>query len=655
MRPERSLFLIHKLIDTLHFVALDAASAACALHLRSLKRPILECNLHPFFPSISSPMSGSAIHQSLDDGSVESAQARAHPSAPHQDEWTPLLAGDGRSTGRIYVQGAEQAEPQSEQEQQAEDTPKVPNSVLIPTMAALFSSLILSAIDGVLVTTLLAPISSSFSASEKASWLGTSYLLSVCAFCAAYGKSCDILGRRAAMLLALSLFALGNGLCALAPSLDFLIVARAIAGVGGAGIQVVASVIMTDLLSFRQRGVWQGFGNVVFSVGTASGGPLGGFLNEHFGWRFAFAIQLPLLALAALAVAFYVRIPVPDEVKNQPWDVKLKRLDIPGIIALVGTVLCSQLAITFFSASELPLRHPLVWGLLLASAVFLLMFLFNEQYLASEPVLPLRLLKNKSVASMSAYFFLSSAYLMAINYHIPLYFETVLLLSPTAAGMRFSPISLSVSIGSLGAGLYIRKVGRYKKLLTLSTGLAVLSALILARWSHETTPAVLYWISGAPLGLGPAASGTIALIALISTIKDPKDFAVVNGLMYLARSLGSVMGVGLSGSLSQTVISSELRRRLFEFVHPRRKAEQLVEYIRHNAAAVGNLADAKVRSAAVDSYEVGIKTVFRAAFVVAVIGFLVCLPVEEGKLDAPPPAAKAVATQERREDEEAQS
>lgn len=565
-----------------------------------------------------------------------------------RDERASLLAdGDAaRQYGSTSVNAAadDRAPPDA-------DAPRVPKSVLIPTMLALFSSLILSAIDGVLVTTLLAPISSSFSASEKASWLGTSYLLSVCAFCAAYGKLCDILGRRASMLLALSFFALGNGLCAIAPSLDFLIAARAVAGLGGAGIQTVASVIMTDLLSFRQRGIWQGIGNVVFSIGTASGGPLGGYLNEHFGWRFAFAIQLPLLALAGLAVALFVRIPVPEEVKNQPWDVKLKRLDIPGILALIGTVLCSQLAITFFSASELPITHPLVWGLLLASAIFLVAFFYIERYLAPEPVLPLRLLTNKSVASMTSYFFLSSAYLMAINYHTPLYFETVLLLSPTDAGLRFSPISLSVSIGSIGAGLYIRKMGKYKKLLNVSTVVAMIAALMMSSWSHTTTPAIMYWISGAPLGLGAAASGTIALIALISTIKDPKDFAVVNGLMYLARSLGSVTGVGLSGSLSQTIISSELRSRLFAIVHPRKKAAELVEYIRHNAASVGQLADARVREEAINSYEAGIKAVFYVAFAVSIIGFFVCLVVEEGKLDAPPPAAKAVCEDEERRQE----
>ncbi|CAO1616914.1 unnamed protein product [Sympodiomycopsis kandeliae] len=559
-------------------------------------------------------------------------------------ERTPLLTGDASSSEQGNSYGAAQEEDSSDTPQ--EDGPKVPNTILIPTMVALFASIILAAIDGVLVTTLLAPISSSFSASEKASWLGTSYLLSVTAFCAAYGKLCDIMGRRSAMLLALGLFALGNGLCAIAPTINALIMARAVAGIGGAGLQVISSVIMTDLLSFRQRGMWQGFANVIFSIGTASGGPLGGYLHEHFGWRFAFAAQLPLLAIAAVAVALFVRIPLSDEIKNQSWQVKVKRLDIPGIIALVGTILCSQLAITFFSANELPLGNPLVWGLLLASLIFLALFLYIENNIAVEPVLPLRLLKTKSVALMSAFFFLASFYFMGINYHTPLYFESVLLLSPTAAGARFSPMSLSVSIGSLSAGLYIRKVGKYKTLLTITTALTVVSALVMTTWSHEKTPSIIYWTSGIPLGLGGAAAGTIALIALISTIKDSKDFAVVNGLMYLARSLGSVMGVGLSGALSQTIITSELNERITQIVHPHEKAKALVEYIRHNAAAVGGLSNPLVKEAAIMSYEKGIRAIFIAALVVSIVVFLICLPVEEAKLDSPSPVAKATAAQQ---------
>ncbi|PSR73635.1 hypothetical protein PHLCEN_2v10554 [Hermanssonia centrifuga] len=134
---------------------------------------------------------------------------------------------------------------------------KVSKTDLAWVLAGLWSAVFLGALDGTIVATLLAPIGSYFNESNRSSYIGTSYLLSVCCFTPLYGRLSDILGRKGAMLLALSLFGVGTLLCGLAPSMDSLIAARAIAGMGGGGL---------------------------FGLGAGLGGPLGGWMNDSFGW-----------------------------------------------------------------------------------------------------------------------------------------------------------------------------------------------------------------------------------------------------------------------------------------------------------------------------------------------------------------------------------
>lgn len=135
--------------------------------------------------------------------------------------------------------------------------------------ASVWSCSFLCSLDSTIVATLLVPIGSSFHASELSSWLGTAYLLSLCCFTPIYGRLADMIGRRAGYLVAMAFFTFGTALCAVAPSMYWLIAARLIAGMGGGGIQTMSTIIMTDLVSLRRRGTFQGYTNILFGLGGA--------------------------------------------------------------------------------------------------------------------------------------------------------------------------------------------------------------------------------------------------------------------------------------------------------------------------------------------------------------------------------------------------
>lgn len=275
-------------------------------------------------------------------------------------------------------------------------------------VTGLWSVTMLAALDGTIVATLLSDIGSSFEKSNMASWLGTSYLLSVCCFTPIYGRLCDIMGRRGAMFVALISFGVGTILCGIAPSMETLIAARALAGIGGGGLTSVGSIIVTDLVPLKRRGFYQGLANCFFGLGAGLGGPLGGWLSDNYGWRSAFLVQIPILFISGFLVWLKVHIPL-KHTEESAW-IKLRRIDWLGSATLVVTVSALLLSLTLKTSAdvELPWSDARVWGLLVVSLVFGIAFVCVEKYVSKEPIMPMRLVTRRTPAFVAASNFLVS-------------------------------------------------------------------------------------------------------------------------------------------------------------------------------------------------------------------------------------------------------
>lgn len=135
---------------------------------------------------------------------------------------------------------------------------------------------------------MITAISSEFNKANEAAWLGTAYLLAHAAVTPVYGRLSNVMGRRGANQLALVSLFLGTIGCGTARSMEWLIVARFVAGCGGGGLFTTASIITSDLYDMRTRSLTQGIANLFSGAGMGFGGPLGGFVNDRFGWRWAF-------------------------------------------------------------------------------------------------------------------------------------------------------------------------------------------------------------------------------------------------------------------------------------------------------------------------------------------------------------------------------
>ena len=331
-----------------------------------------------------------------------------------------------------------------------------------------------------------------------------------------------------------------------------MIIGRALAGLGGGGLNTISTIVASDLIPLRQRGLWQGVSNVCWGLGNGLGGVFGGFLNDVWDWKLAFLVQLPLTAASLIMITIHLEQHSTGVAR--PKTSKLKRVDFLGSLLLVGTLVLLLLGLNS-GGNIVSWHHPLVLTSLPLSAVLLIAFIVAEEKFAPEPIIPVRLILNRTVASacLTNWFFLMIAY--ALDFYVVVFFR-VRGLSATQAGACLIPFSVTTAAGSLLAGIITSRSGRYKAL-NIAILFLMLLATILTATSSFYTP---IWTTVFALGVAGIAIGgmlTVTLVALIGAVSHEEQ-ALVTSLSYAFRSTGSVIGVAMASAVFQNVLSSQL-------------------------------------------------------------------------------------------------
>ncbi|KIY71564.1 MFS general substrate transporter [Cylindrobasidium torrendii FP15055 ss-10] len=492
-------------------------------------------------------------------------------------------------------------------------------------LTGIWTTTFIGSVDGTIVATLLGPMASSFESMQLAQWIGSAYLLSVCCFTPLYGRLCNIIGRRTSSILASSIFAIGTTLCGVAQTMNQLIFFRALAGVGGGGMTVVGSVIMSDIVPLKSRGLYQGFANLLFGLGGAIGAPLGGWLGDTIGWRAAFFLQGPVLACGL--VLMYLEIREPEFIISAPKDglwAKVKRVDFAGPFALAVSLGCFLVSLSYKTSAHLPWSNPQVYGYLAASVSCMILFIAVEAYAVPEPVMPLSMLKMRTPGWVALNNFLVAVLSFSTIYTVPLYFTAFLLRSSSNAGAHLIPNSVAVAVGSLLAGWYMRKTGKYWWYQFFASSGLVIANVGLVSWNHNT-PEWIYYITLIPSGFAFASVLTTTLLALFASVSRD-NIPIATGVSYLFRTAGQVLGVALSSTLLQGLLASNLRARITG-----ENADETIEKILDSVSVIRYLPP-DIRAKATESWGIALRGVFYAQLAVAVILFLSVIPIGEHPL-----------------------
>jgi EmrB/QacA subfamily drug resistance transporter len=435
--------------------------------------------------------------------------------------------------------------------------PAVPlthRQVLI-VFSGLMLGMLLAALDQTIVATALPTIVGDLGGLDKLSWVVTAYLLTSTASLPLYGKISDLLGRKSVFQFAIVVFLAGSALCGLSQNMGELIAFRAIQGLGGGGLMVIAQAIIGDIVSPRERGRYQGYTGGVFALASVAGPLLGGFLTDQVSWRWIFYINLPIGILALFVTSAVLRLPF-RRVQH--------RIDYRGAALLVGSV-CCVLLVTVWGGSEYAWTSRQIVGLTLAAVVLLLAFIRQEQR-AGEPMLPLRLFRIRIFSVASLVGVIVGMVMFGSIVFLPLYFQIVNSASATRSGLLLIPLMLGVVVASVGSGRLITRTGRYRVFPIAGTAVLAGGIALLSRLSSDTPWAVVY-ADMAITGLGVGMVMQVLVLAVQNAV-EYRDLGTGTSAANFFRSMGGAFGAALFG----TLLTNRLKHYLPRFVAPERLA-----------------------------------------------------------------------------------
>ncbi len=403
-------------------------------------------------------------------------------------------------------------------------------------LAALSLSVLLSSIGTSIANVSLPTLAQVFGASfQQVQWVVLAYLLAVTTMVVSAGRLGDIVGRRRLLMIGVLLFTTASALCGIAPTLWFLIAARAVQGLGAAIMMALTMAFVGETVPQARVGRAMGLLGTMSAAGTALGPSVGGLLISAFGWQAIFLINVPLGLTILSLIHRYLPVDANRRQVIQPG------FDVMGTMLLAATLAAYALAMTIgrgqFGAHNI--------GLLVAALLGLGLFIVAERR-AGSPLIRLAMFRNASLRESLAMSLLVSTVMMATLVVGPFYLSRTLGLSTGWLGLVLSIGPLCAALAGIPAGRVVDDVGAHRMtrlgLIGIAVGCVLLSAL----------PASLgtlgYILPLVVLTVGYAffqtANNTVVMMDV-----HPDQRGVISGLLNLSRNLGLITGASVMGAL----------------------------------------------------------------------------------------------------------
>lgn len=395
---------------------------------------------------------------------------------------------------------------------------------------------VMSSIDGTIVATALPTIVADIGGFSRSTWVVSAYALAMVASMPLYGKLGDLFGRRRVLLAAITIFLAGSMACGAAQTMDQLLVARFLQGLGGGGLGAVAMATVADIVPARQLGRWLGYQGVIYAVASAIGPVVGGLFVEHLSWRWAFFINLPIGLLAATIVLTRLRLPY----RRIPH-----ALDWAGA-ALLTSGLALFVLLATLGGHEIPWRSTRAAALIGLVALIGTLFLQRERR-AREPVLPLSLFSNPVMRAAAGINFTSGLLLWCGIFFVPQFVQQVREVSPTRSGLVLMPLMFGAALGTMVTGRLVARSGRYRTW-PITGGVLMTVAMVLLASLDRSSSVLFAAASALLLGTGAGCSMQPSLLAAQNGV-SPHQLGTATSTALLFRTLGNTVGIPIFGGI----------------------------------------------------------------------------------------------------------
>ena len=395
-------------------------------------------------------------------------------------------------------------------------------------------------LDTTIVNVALPSIKEDLGFSESSlAWVVNAYLLTFGGFLLLGGRLGDLFGQRRLFLSGLTLFTAASLACGLAQSQEMLIAARAVQGLGGAIVAVIAlSLIMTIFTEPAERAKAMGVIGFIAAGGGSIGVLLGGVLTDTLDWHWVFLVNLPVgVIVFALCLVLLPSSRAPATAA---------RLDVAGAVTVTASLMLAVYAVV--NGNEVGWTSAQTIGLLVAAVALLATFLVIEAR-SRSPLMPLELFRLRNVATANVVGVLWAAAMFAWFFLSALYLQLVLGYSPLEVGLSFLPANLIMAVFSLGVSAKLVMRFGFRAPLAIGLALVAVGLLLFARAPVDGTFAVDVLPSMTLLGLGAGLAFNPVLLAAMSDVKA-SDAGLASGVVNTSFMMGGALGLAVLASLA---------------------------------------------------------------------------------------------------------
>ncbi|MFE6060145.1 DHA2 family efflux MFS transporter permease subunit [Streptomyces sp. NPDC056431] len=489
---------------------------------------------------------------------------------------------------------------------------------VLVAIGALLLGMLLAALDQTIVSTALPTIVSELGGMEHLSWVVTAYILASTAGTPLWGKLGDQYGRKRLFQAAIVLFLIGSALCGVAQNMPQLIAFRAVQGLGGGGLIVLAMAIVGDLVSPRERGRYQGLFGAVFGTTSVLGPLLGGVVTQQLSWRWVFYINLPIGIVALFVIAAVLHIPARSTRHT---------IDYLGTFLIASVAACLVL-VAALGGTTWAWGSAQIIGLGVLGAVLLVLFIQVERR-AAEPVLPLKLFRIRTFSLVAVISFVIGFAMFGAMTYLPTFLQVVQGVTPTMSGVHMLPMVAGILITSTVTGQIVSRTGRWKVFPIAGTAVTCLGLLLLHGLTETSSTgemSVCFFVFGVGLGLVMQV-----LVLVVQNAVPYGDLGVATSGATFFRSIGASFGVAVFGTIFTSRLTHELddvfAAASGQDLPPGIGPEQVAADPRTVAAL-----PAELRPDVLHAYAMSITDVFLYAAPVVLAAFVVAWFLKEDKL-----------------------
>jgi EmrB/QacA subfamily drug resistance transporter len=423
---------------------------------------------------------------------------------------------------------------------------------IMEALSGLLLGMFVAILSSTIVANALPKIVADLGGGQSAyTWVVTASLLTMTASTPLWGKLADLFSKKALLQTSIIIFVMASGIAGFAQDPNLLIAARAVQGIGMGGITALVQTVIAAMISPRERGRYTGYIGATFAVAMVSGPLLGGVITDTswLGWRWCFYAGIPVAVIALLVIQATLRLPT---VKRQV------KIDWLGAFLVAAAASLLLIWVTFAGDKYDWLSwqsYTMVGG----SVALALLFLLTEAK-AAEPIIPLRLLRNRTIALSSAASMFVGISMFGATVFLSQYFQLARGESPTMAGVMTIPMIIGMFVSTTVSGQIISHTGKWKLWLCsggvlLTAGLGLLGTL-----RHDT----VYWHMAcfmAMLGVGVGMMMQNLVLATQNQVA-PSDLGAASSAVNFFRSLGGAVGVSVLGAVLSHRISDHVEEGL---------------------------------------------------------------------------------------------